>query len=51
MIIHMNNKFSYSLVRYREMDLEKARKQAEAASNLYNNSSSQENKDSEGLLV
>ena len=40
-----------SLICYREMDREKARKQAEAASNLYDNSSSQENKDSEGLLV
>ena len=40
-----------SLICYREMDHEKARKQAEAASNLYNNSCSQENKDSEGLLV
>ena len=33
----------------RKMDHEKARKQAEADSNLYDNSSSQENKDSEGL--
>lgn len=38
-----------SLICYREMDHEKTRKQGEAASNLYNNSSSQENKDSEGL--
>lgn len=40
-----------SLVHSREIDREKARKQAEADSNLYDNSSSQENKDSEGLLV
>ena len=48
-IMVLGGTFLYSLVRSREMDREKARKQAEAASNLYNNSSSQENKDSEGL--
>lgn len=48
-IMVLGGTFLYSLVRSREMDREKARKQAEAASNLYDNSSSQENKDSEGL--
>ena len=48
-IMVLGGTFMYSLVRSREMDREKARKQAEAASNLYDNSSSQENKDSEGL--
>ena len=48
-IMVLGGTFLYSLVRSREMDREKARKQAEAASSLYDNSSSQENKDSEGL--
>lgn len=48
-IMVLGGTFLYSLVRSREMDREKARKQAEAASSLYDNSNSQENKDSEGL--
>ena len=48
-IMVLGGTFLYSLVRSREMDREKARKQAEAASNLYDNSSSQDSKDSEGL--
>ena len=40
--------FMYSLVRNHEMDYEKAREQ-EAVSSLYDNSSSQDSKDSEGL--
>ena len=48
-IMVLGGTFLYSLVRSREMDREKARKQAEAASSVYDNSSSQESKDSEGL--
>ena len=48
-VMVLGGTFLYSLVRSREMDREKARKQAEAASNLNDDLSSQENKDSEGL--
>ena len=48
-IMVLGGTFLYSLVRSREMDREKARKKAEAASNLNDDLSSQENKDSEGL--
>ena len=48
-IMVLGGTFLYSLVRSREMDREKARKQAEAVSSLYDNSSSQDSKDSEGL--
>ena len=48
-IMVLGGTFLYSLVRSREMDREKARKQAEPTSSLYDNSSSQDSKDSEGL--